>query len=120
MSVIENANGPKLHRLRKDVIAISHNERLNISINTHLTTTDFLDITLSLFTVKCFLYGKPNDSPLYVNTNSSHSLNILEQLPTMVNISLSSLSISEDEFNKAKLLYKKALKSSGFNNNLKF
>ena len=38
----------------------------------------------------------------------------------MLNIRLSSLSINEDEFNKAKPLYEKALKSSGFNKNLKF
>ena len=40
------------------------------------------------------------------------------QLHTMVN--LSSSSINEDEFNKAKPLYEKALKSSDFNKNLKF
>ena len=37
----------------------------------------------------------------------------------MVKIGLLSLSINEDEFNKAKPLYEKALKSSGFNKNLK-
>ena len=44
-SVIENANGRKLDRLRKDIIAIFHNEGLKITINTTLTTTDFLDVT---------------------------------------------------------------------------
>ena len=37
----------------------------------------------------------------------------------MVKTRLSSLSINEDELNKAKLLYGKALKGSGFNKNLK-
>ena len=44
----------------------------------------------------------------------------LEQLPTLVNIWLSSLFINKDEFSKAIYLYKTALKSSGFNKNLKF
>ena len=44
----------------------------------------------------------------------------MEQLPTMVNIRLWQLSINEDGFNKAKPLYEKTLKSSGFNKNLKF
>ena len=52
LSVIENANGPKLDRLRKNVIAIFHNEELKITIDTNLTTTDFLDVTLVLFTGK--------------------------------------------------------------------
>ena len=40
-SVIENANGAKLDCLRKNIIAIFHNEGLNITVNTNLTTTHF-------------------------------------------------------------------------------
>ena len=53
--------------LRKDVIAVFHNQGLKITINTNLTTTNFLDVTLDLITGKYFPYRKPNDSPLYVN-----------------------------------------------------
>ena len=119
-NVIENANGSKLNRLRKNVIPVFHNEGLKITIDTNLTTTDFLDVTLELFTGKYFPYRKSNDSPLYVNANCNHPPNTLEQLPTVVNIRLSSLSINEDEFNKAKSLYENALKSSGSHKNLKF
>ena len=45
LSVIENANGPKLGHLRKGVIALFHNEGLKITIDTNLTPTDFLDVT---------------------------------------------------------------------------
>ena len=76
MSPIENTNGPKLDRLRKDVIAIFYNEGLKIAIDTYLTTTDFLDVTLDLFTGKYFPYRKPNDNPLYVNAHSNHPTNI--------------------------------------------
>ena len=116
LTVIENANRPKLDHLRKDLIAIFHNKGLKITIDTNLTTTDFLDVTSDLFTGKYFSYGKPNDSPLYVNANSNHPTSILEQLPKTVNI----CPINEEEFNKAKPLHEKALKSSGFNKNLIF
>ena len=53
-SVIENVNERKLDRLRKDVIAIFHNEGLRITIDTNLTTTDFLDVILDLFIGKIF------------------------------------------------------------------
>ena len=46
LSVIENANELKLNRWRKDAIPIFHNEGLKITIDTNLTTTDFLDVTL--------------------------------------------------------------------------
>ena len=36
LSVIENANGPKLDRLRKNVIAVFHNEELKIAIDTQI------------------------------------------------------------------------------------
>ena len=120
LCVIENANGPKLDRLRKDIIAIFHNEGLKITIDTNLTTTDFLDVTLDLCTGKYYPYRKPNNRPLYVNANSNHPPTILKQLPTMVNTRLSLLSINEYEFDKAEPLYENALKSSGFNKCLKF
>ena len=110
LCVIENANGPKLDRLRKDIIAIFHNEGLKITIDTNLTTTDFLDVTLDLCTGKYYPYRKPKDRPLDVNANSNHPPTILKQLSTMVNKRLSLLSINEDEFDKAKPLYENALK----------
>ena len=65
------------------------------------------------------IYIKPNNSPLYANANSNEPPNILERLHTMVNIRLLSLSIHKDELSKAKPLCKRALKSSGFNKNLR-
>ena len=105
LSVIENANRPKLDRFIKDEMVIFHIEGLKIPINTNLITVDFLDVTFDLFTGKYFPYRKTNDSPLYANANINHPPNILEQLPTMVNIRVSSLSINEDQFRKAKPLY---------------
>ena len=117
--VIENANGSQLDGLRKGVFAIFHNVGLKITIDTNVITMDLLDVTLDLITGKYYPYRKPNNHPIYVNANFNHPRTILTQLPTMMNTRLSSLSINEEEFNKAKPLYKKALKSSGFNKNLK-
>ena len=70
VSVIENANLPKLHCLRKDVTAIFYNEGLKITINGNLTTMDFLDVTLEIF------IGKSSNSLLYVNVNSNQARTI--------------------------------------------
>ena len=48
----ENVNGPKLDCLGKDAIAIFYNEERKMTIVTNLTTTDFLDLILHLFTGK--------------------------------------------------------------------
>ena len=42
--LFQNASGSKLDRLRKDVIAIFHNEEQKITVDINLTTTDFLDV----------------------------------------------------------------------------
>ena len=52
LTVIENANRLKLDHLRKYLIAIFHNKGLKITIDTNLTTTDFLDVTSDLCTGK--------------------------------------------------------------------
>ena len=119
LASIQDANGPKLDRLRKNIIAIFQNEGLKITIDTNLATTDFLDVPLDLSTGKYYPYRKPNDRLLYVNASSNHPPTILQQLPTMINTRLSTLSINEEEFNKEKPLYETALKNSGFNGNLK-
>ena len=59
LPLIANENGPKRDRLRKNIIAIFHNEKLKITIDTNLTTTDFLDSTLGLCTRKYYHYINP-------------------------------------------------------------
>ena len=117
LSVIEIGNGLNLDCLRKDVIGIFHNKRLKITVDTNLSTTVILDVTLDPFHGKYYAYRKPDNRPRNENANSNNPKTILKQLPTMVNKRLSSLSIDEDEFDKTKLL---SLTFFRFNKNLKF
>lgn len=117
LSVIEIGNGLNLDCLRKGVIGIFHNKRLKITVDTNLSTTDILDVTLDPFHGKYYAYRKPDNRPRNENANSNNPKTILKQLPTMVNKRLSSLSIDEDEFDKTKLL---SLTFIRFNKNLKF
>ena len=47
-----NANGPNLDRIRKDIIALFKEEGLPITMKTNLTEIDFSDVTLNLATKK--------------------------------------------------------------------
>ena len=120
LSVIDNANGPKLDRLRKDIIRIFKSEGLNITIETNLSVTDFLDVTLDLSMNKFYPYRKPNDKPIYINANSNHPPSVLKSLPSMINKGVSDLSSDSKEFERAKGLYQEALKTSGFESNLNY
>ena len=57
LAVINNANGPKLDRIRKNTIAIFQSEGLGITTETNLVETDFLDVTFNLSTGKYYPYN---------------------------------------------------------------
>ena len=120
LCIIYNPNGPKLDKLRKEIIKEFKSEGLNISIETNLTTTDFLDVSFDLNSGKYYPYRKPNDNPLYINSKSNHPPSIIGQLPKMISKRISNLSFDKDEFNKAKGVYEDALSSSGFNEKLRY
>ena len=83
LAAINNANGPKLDRIRKDIIALFKEEGLSITIETNLIETDFLDVTFNLATNKYFLFRKANNTPLYINAFSNH-LPTIKQLPKFI------------------------------------
>ena len=58
LAAINNANGPKLDRIRKDIIALFKEEGLSITTETNLIETDLLDITFNLATKKYFPFRK--------------------------------------------------------------
>ena len=113
LAVINQANGPKMDMIRKDIIALFKSEGLSITID--LIETNFLHVSFNLAMDKCFRYRKPNNTPLYIHSESNHPPSITKQLPSMTRKHTLNLSCNENEFSKAKPLYKSALKSSGFN-----
>ena len=118
--VVHEANGPKLDRLRKDIVKIFKDKQLNITIDTNLKITEFLDVTLDLDTGKYYPYKKPNDTTRYINSKSNHPPSITKQLPIMVNKRISELSCDEQEFNKVKKTYEKSLTDSGFDYKMQY
>ena len=108
LAAINCSSGPVLGKMRKNIIALFKNEGLSKAIETNLFETDFLDVTFNLGTGKFFPFRKPNNQPLYINAKANHPLNILRDLPSMINKRLSDLSCNEEEYEKAKGLYETA------------
>ena len=120
LAVIHKANGPKMDKIKKDIIALFKTEGLSITIDTNLIETDFLDVSFNLEMENFCPYGKPNNTPLYIHSESNQPHSITKQLPSMTNRHISNLSCNENEFNEAKPIYASALKNSGFNYSMKF
>ena len=114
LAAINNANGPKLARIRTAIIALFKEEGLSITIKTNLIKTDFLDVTFSLATKKYFPFQKANNTPLYINTFSNHPPTIIKQLPKMINKRISDLSCNREVFDKDKSVYESALQDNGY------
>ena len=113
LAIVHKANGPKVDRLRKDIISLFKYEGLSVTIDTNLIETDFSDVSFNLNTGKYFPFKKPNNTLIYIHSESTHPLSIIKQLPLMTNKRISSLPCDEIEFNKAKITHETALKNSG-------
>ena len=120
LAVLKRKSGPEVDRIRKKLHLTFKNHGLEITLETGLKMTDFLDITLDLSNNRFFPYRKPNNPPSYINKNSNHPPSIIKQIPTMINKRLCDLSCNKEEFEKSKPMYEKALKESGYNCSLKY
>ena len=72
LAVLRNKSGPEMERTRKNIIKAFKEIELNITAETNLFQTDFLDVTFNLKSNKFFPYCKPDDHPLYINNQSNH------------------------------------------------
>ena len=114
IAAINNANGPKLDRIRKDIITLFVGDGLSINIETNLIETDFLDVAFNLTTKKYFSFRKANNTPLHINAFSNHPPTIIKQLSEMISKIISDLSCNKEEFGKVKSVYESALKDSEY------
>ena len=107
LAPINNANGPKLHRIRKDIITSFKEERLSITIETNLVETDYLDVTFNLATKKHFSFWKANNayhstSTPFLTTHLQSSNSCLKRSTIEFQIYI----LKKEEFDKVKSVYK--------------
>ena len=95
LAVIHQANGPKMDKIRKDIIALFKSQRLSITIDTNLIETDFLGVSFKLEMDKFFPYRKSSNTLLYIHSESNHPPSIIKQLPSMTNKRISNVSCNE-------------------------
>ena len=82
-------------------------------MQTNQKIVNFLDVTFNLEDGLYKPYRKPNETPLYVNTNSNHPPKIIKQLPNTINKRLQDLSSNKEVFDESVNFYNNALKESG-------
>ena len=85
-----------------------------------MQVTDFLDVTFNLKNGKYYPFRKSNNEPLYIHAQSNHPPSIIKEIPNMINKRISEISCDEEQFEKAKPMYEKALENSGYKAKLKY
>ena len=63
---------------------------------------------------------KPNNQPVYINSQSNHPPHIIERIPSMIEDRINNISSSKKIFNRSAPIYNDALKASGFKETIKF
>ena len=108
-------------QLKKDLHAFFLEKfGLRITVEKGKKEVNHLDVSLDLAKEDFKPYKKPNDKPIYVNTSSNHPATVIKQVPAGINKRLSAISSNEENFNKAKDIYQKALNDSGHRYELKY
>ena len=88
-----------------------------------MEVVNFLDVTLNLADGTYRPYRKPNDTPVYVHSQTNHPLSIIKQIPKAISRRLTDISSSQDAFREAAPLYKSgysALRNSGYTERLEY
>ena len=112
LAVSPSTSGPNADNLRKRIVKVFQKNHLNVTIEANMIQTDFLDINLNLSRGKYWPYRKPNNNPIYIDSQSNHPPNIKKHLPNMIASRISHNACSGEQFLKAAPLYQDALKNS--------
>ena len=105
---------------KKEVAAILKSTGIGITISANLKTVDFLNLTLDLELGTYQIYNKPNNIPLYVHKQSSHSPNVTKNIAFRVNKILISNCSNEELFKTGTPIFHQAIKNSGYNHQLNY
>ena len=84
LAVLCNSSSLDAEKMRKKVTQVFLLHDLRVTVDTNLTQSDFLDVTLNLSSKKYWPFRKPNDQPLYLNMQFNHPPMIIKQFPAMI------------------------------------
>ena len=77
LAAFKDITGSRADSIRKEITNIFKELGLNITIDSNLKITNFLDNTLNLDNGKHYPYRKPNERPMYIHKQSNHPPNII-------------------------------------------
>ena len=120
LAIVETKSGPIIERLSKRLRKVLNRLGLEITIESNLVKTDFLDVELDLRNDTFAPFRKPNFQATYVNVKSNHPRYVVNQVPKSINKRLTILSKEKSYFNRAKGQNQEVLVKGGHKHELKY
>ena len=112
-------SGPVLDKIQKYIIRnFRENFDLKITITTDLKIVIFLDVPFDLSTGRSQPYKKPNDTHTYININSKHPHNIMNEMLHSISRRINNTSSDKTILSYATLFHNDLLSASGYKKNL--
>ena len=114
------ATGREFEKLKQKLVKLFKEKGLKILTVVNVSVAEYLDVKLNLKGREYRAFKKPNDRPLYVNSQSNHPPTVIKSLPSNINNRLNQISCNEKVFNEEKQVYQDALTNSGYSHELKY
>ena len=118
LGIFRNLSRPNMERKKKEITKIFESFGLSITVTTNVASANYLENNFDLTKDIYKPYRKPNDEPVYINRHSSHSPNIIRQIPLSVSSRIPNISSNQSIFNSSIPMYKEVLTKSGFNDDI--
>ena len=117
---VTSKSGPGSSKIEKTLHSTFKGIGLKITTIVNVKKVEFLDAILDLSNNRRAPFRKPLDTPIYVNSNSSHPPSVIKQIPKAVQDRLSTLSSTKQDFDLAAPPYVDALKKAGYKGDIEF
>ena len=118
--IVDKSTPKKCDGFRKRLYKLFDEFGFRLDIRTDLKITDYLDVTLNLYSGTVSLFRKRNQDLHYVNRGFNHQTQVFKHVPKGIEHRLSNNSSNKEIFERSKQEYEEALKNDGYRINLEY
>ena len=118
--IVDKSTPKKCDGIRKRLNKLFDEFGFRLDIRTDLQITDYLDVTLNLYSGTVSPFRKKNQDLRYVNRGSNHPTQVFKHVPKGIEHRLWNNSSNKEMFERSKQEYKEALKNDGYRINLEY
>ena len=118
--IVQKSTPRKCDGIRKKLHKLFEDFGFRLDVTTDLKITDYLDITLNLYSGTVSPFRKRNQDLRYVNRGSNHPIQVFKHVPKGIEHILSNNSSNREIFERTKQEYEEALKNDGYRVNLEY